>query len=193
MTSHSTRPYCIAVVVVVLTACAGKPPIKMSDNNGPCPTVSGIYCATGSISEKSYIDPDRTYLPYYLGIESSPGWDTVDTVEIEGVSDGYLKLILRAGDDEFARAEVSRSELLCEADRFAMRMNTIPWGGAGPILALGASSGWRVIQRDSDGVLHIDQKRRETGTLMLVIPLIRRSQRNMQFQPVGESGCPPTL
>lgn len=37
MTNHSTRPYCIAVVVVVLTACAGKPPIYASDSNAPCP------------------------------------------------------------------------------------------------------------------------------------------------------------
>ena len=195
MTTRATRSFFAAAAFVLLAACAGKPPVKATDSNAPCPIVSGTYCATGSISEKGFMSQasDRPYLPHYLGFRYMPEWESVDTVEIDGVSDGSLRLILRSGEDEFARTEVPRSELLCDADRFAMKMDTVPWGGAGPILALGASAGWRTIQRDTDGVLHIDQKRRETGTLMLVIPFIARSKTSMQFQPVHEGGCPPPM
>ena len=193
MTTGKTRAFGATTAVMLLASCAGQPPIEGTGGNAPCPLVSGTYCATGSISEKSHMDRDRPFLPYYLGIKSTPDWESVDTVEVDGVSDGSLRLILRSGEVELARAEVPRSRLLCDADRFAIKMDTIPWGGGGPILTLGASSGWRMIHRDTDGILHIDQKRRETGTLMLVIPFIARSETSMQFQPVNEGGCPPQM
>jgi len=176
-------------VTVLLAACAGRPPVAVEAGTATCPQLTGSYCARGQRWEQGNTDIKTTYLPYTLGIASAPGWDTVDHVEIQGVDDGLLTIVLWAGDAEFARVELREPELMCGGDRVLLKMDKMMWSGGLELLAFGGSGGWRQFRRGDDGILRVEENRRETGAVFLVVPLVMHSDAQMQFPPTGEGGC----
>jgi hypothetical protein len=134
-------------------------------------------------------ETEKAYLPTYFGIRSADNWQSISRVDIDGPNEVRLKVTLHTDSQMVTSAEISRSDLICQGDRLALEMNKVPWGGAGPILALGASAGWRVFELGDAGNLSIDETRRETGTIMLVIPLRIRTDTRAEFSPAGDNEC----
>jgi hypothetical protein len=176
------------LIALLLTACAGSPPVDTGAGSADCPDMSGSYCASGLLWQKGSTELTPAYLPHYLGVPREK-WDAVDRVDIEGVTAGLLKLTLRAGERELTQTEISAPVLVCGSGRVALQMDAIPWGGAGAILALGASSGWRLFQRNDDGSLRVEEQRHETGTVFLVMPLYINSAAWLRFSPYADNAC----
>lgn len=177
-----------AGLLVLLSACAGRPPVEPEAGSAACPQLTGSYCANGEVWEEGETAVGRTYLPYRLGIDSTEGWDTVDRVDLDGATDGLLTIVLRAGEQEFARAELSSEDFFCGDDRLMLRMDKMMWSGGLELGGYGASAGWRQFQRGEDGILRVDEFRRETGAIFFVIPLRFKTDSHMRFLPVTD-GC----
>jgi hypothetical protein len=178
--------------LALMTACAGRPPVEPEAGSAGCPQLTGSYCANGEVWEEGSTAVTRTYLPYRLGIDSTAGWDTVDRVDLDGATDGVLTIVLRAGAQEFARAELSGEDFFCGDERLMLRMNAMMWSGGLELGGYGASSGWRQFRRGEDGMLRVDEFRRETGAIFFVIPLRFKTDSHMRFLPAAD-GCASDL
>ncbi len=179
----------LLMLLVSVSACAGKSPLGPDTGDSDCPDLTGSYCSIGLEWEGDRGKSERAYLPTYLGIRSTDNWQSISRVDIDGPNEVMLKVTLHTEDQMVTSAEILRSDLICQGDRLAFEMNKVPWGGAGPFLALGASAGWRVIERGDAGNLIINETRRETGTIMLVIPLRIRTDTRAEFPPAGDNEC----
>ncbi len=178
----------LAILIAVIGACAGQPEMDIAAD-ASCPELTGSYCAFGQKWEKGQTRLEPAFLPNHLGIERQEGWPDVDRVDFEGASNGTLTITLLNAGTEVDKAVISQPAMVCGNDRTAIRMDTVPWGGAGLVLAFGASAGWSLLQRHQDGSLRIEQQRNETGTLFLVIPLHFSNDSALRFGPYEAGEC----
>jgi hypothetical protein len=174
---------------ILFAACAGRPPIDSDDGTATCPDLSGTYCASGTRLDYYDTKPQYTHLPFYFGLDRIPERKDADEVHLDARPDGSLTLTLYAGNEEVSRTEIPRSTFQCDADQVAIRMGTEPWGGSIFVFAVGASSGWWIFDKGEGGSLDVTEKRRETGAVMLVVPLVLNNESTIEFKPASGGNC----
>lgn len=178
----------LTAVAAALTGCAGQPPVDIEAGTDDCPDLNGSWCTVGQYYEAGDTEVTMTQLHWYLPVANPDQGEPVNRVELRGVTDGALTIVLWAGDTEVARSRLTPPELRCGRDAIVFQRDAVGWASGG-LPVFGAGKGWYLLQRAADGTLRISQYLRESGAIV-VIPVSWKREMFMRFAVAGDTACP---
>lgn len=186
------------LAAVLLSACAARDPVAHVDPaDARCPDLSGSYCAAGQMYERGASQVSSISLPWFL---PARGPDTelaqkvlaADRVDLAGGHDGQLQITLSAVGQPVYSVALDDSEFRCGTDTLLLENAGQMWGGVGPpmlpIIGMGWSDSHSLFWKGADGSLRARKLRRNSGTVMLAIPVNINEEFWARFRP-ADDGC----
>ena len=196
---HSTSLSTL-VATVLLTGCAAHDPVAdVTPAEVRCPELSGSYCAAGKMYERGQNQVSAASLPWFLPVgetdqETSQKIWQADRVSFAGGHDGQLEITLFGGGEQIYSIKLNADEFRCGADTLLLENDGQMWGGVGPpmlpIIATGWSDAHSLFWKGSDGSLRARKLRRNSGTVMLAIPVSINEEFWARFKP-ADGDCEP--
>jgi len=187
------------LVAVLLGACTAHDPIAdVAPADMRCPELSGSYCAAGRMYDRSQTQLLSARLQWFLPLQedyTALGQEirNADRVDFTGGHDGRLNITLLADGEKLYSIELDASQFRCGTDTLLLENTGEMWGGiAGapvlPIIAAGWSDAHSLFWKGSDGSLRVRKLQRNSGAVMLAIPVNFNEEFWARFKP-AEDGC----
>jgi hypothetical protein len=189
----------IAVLTTtLLSACAARDPVAHVDPaDVRCPDLSGSYCVVGQMYERGATQVSSISLPWFLPVadqdtEGAQNILAADRVELTGGHDGQLQITLSAVGQTVYSMRLDAAGFRCGVDTLLLENAGQMWGGMGPpllpIIGVGWSDAHSLFWKGADGSLRARKLRRNSGTVMLAIPVNINEEFWARFRPADE-GC----
>lgn len=189
-----------ALGAVLLASCAAHDPVAdVAPAEVRCPDLSGSYCATGRMYERGQSQVSPARLPWFLRLGEPDKeldrkiWEA-DRVDFSGGHDGRLDIALFGGSEEVYSIRLNAGEFRCGAGTLLLENAGEMWGGVGPpmmpIIGTGWSDAHSLFWKGDDGSLRARKLRRNSGTVMLAIPVSINEEFWARFKPV-DGDCDP--
>ena len=186
------------LAAVLLGVCAARDPVADVDPaDVRCPDLSGSYCVAGQMYERGATQVSSISLPWFL---PTPDPDTelaqnilaADRVDLAGGHDGQLQITLSAVGQTVYSMSLDAGDFRCGVDTLLLENSGQMWGGMGPpmlpIISMGWSDAHSLFWKGADGSLRARKLRRNSGTVMLAIPVNINEEFWARFRP-ADDGC----
>lgn len=186
------------LAAVLLSACAARDPVAHVDPaDVRCPELSGSYCATGRMYERGVDQLSSVALQFFLPVgDKDPALNqkiwAADRIDLLGGHDGQLTIKLLAEGQPVSSVTLAAGEFRCGTDTLLLENPGQMWGGVGPpmlpIFGVGWSDAHSLLWKSGDGSLRARKLRRNSGTVMLAIPVNINEEFWARFK-LADGGC----